>query len=188
MQQPLTFRFDQDPDGQGLRCNNDGLFLGGEALLQRNDAGVFEARPPAELHKTFVRSYGEDTDWESRLRSVRLVANALNKKDMARATMTAVLMRMPDPGSQIRISDVDGVLAKAGFNPDEPRDERGQWTTDGDGDVGPGDANRNPRVQLADAGLSDMAGDPVAEAAARAATSRHHARAANYSHDRSVGG
>ncbi len=188
MQQPLTFRLDQDPKGRGLRCDSDGLFLGGEALLRRDEAGIFETRQSAELLRTFIRIYGEETDWESRLRSVKLVANALNKKDMARAMMTAVLMRLPEPRSQILISDVDGVLARADFNPDEPRDERGQWTRDGDGGVESGDVNGNPGVQLADTGRSDIAGDPVAEAAARAATSSHHAPAASNSHDRSVGG
>ena len=56
----------------------------------------------------------------------------------------------------------DGFL-KAGFNPDEPRDERGRWTTDGS------DANSSDRgIQIADAGMSDAVDDPVAEATARA--------------------
>jgi hypothetical protein len=77
-------------------------------------------------------AYGEEADWESRIRGVKLIANALNKQDMARATMTAVLMRLPEPGGELGIFNVDGMLAKAGFNPDEARDERGQWTRDGD--------------------------------------------------------
>ena len=60
------------------------------------------------------------------------LAEALNNGDMARAMMAAVLMRLPEPEGPIRIVDVDGVLSKAGFNPDEPRDERGRWTEDGD--------------------------------------------------------
>jgi len=127
MQQLLMFKLDQDSKGRGLRCDSAGLFLGGEALLGRNAAGNFEARPGLELRKTFDRIYGDDADWESRIRSVRLVASALNKGEMARAMMTAVLMRLPDPASPIRIADADGVLEKAGYNPGEPRDQRGRW-------------------------------------------------------------
>lgn len=64
-----------------------------------------------------------------------VVAKALNGGDKARAMMAAVLMRLPEPDSGIHIADIDSVLAKAGFNPAEPRDERGWWTTDG-GDGG----------------------------------------------------
>jgi hypothetical protein len=89
---------------------------------------------------------------------------------MARAMMTAVLMRLPDPGTPVRIADTNGALAKAGYDPDEPRDERGRWTNDGDdGSVAPSMVHRDPRIQLADAGMSDASNDPVAEAVARAA-------------------
>jgi hypothetical protein len=89
--------------------------------------------------------------------------------------MTAVLMRLPDPGDPVGNANVDEALAKAGFNPDEPRDERGRWTTDGDSASEP---RRDPRTQLADAGVSDASNDAVAQAAARAAANaarRNHA-------------
>ena len=188
--QQLMFKLDQNPKGRGLRCDGAGLFLGRDALLQKNDGGNFEARPDGELQKTLNHVYGDDAKWESQIRSIKLVANALNKGDMARATMTAVLMRLPDPSSPGRITDVNSVLAKAGFNPDEPRDERGQWTnggSSGEPDIAShgtedhfavetrrltetANATRRPLgIQLADAVLSDAADDPVAQAAARAA-------------------
>jgi len=58
----------------------------------------------------------------------------------------------------------EAVLAKAGYNSDEPRDERGRWTSDGGWSAAPGTENRNPRIQLADAGMSDADNDPVVEA------------------------
>lgn len=167
------FKLDQNPEGPGLRCDSDGLFLGRHALLERDESGDFAARPVVELQKILRRAYGDDTNWESYSRSVELVARALNKGDMARAMMTAVLMRLPDPGDPVGNVDVDGALAKAGFNPDEPRDERGRWTRDG---AGPNEPTRDPRTQLADAGVSDASNDAVAQAAARAAanTARRH--------------
>jgi hypothetical protein len=47
---------------------------------------------------------------------------------MARAMMTAALMRLPDPGDPGGNADPDGALAKAGYNAAEPRDERGRWS------------------------------------------------------------
>jgi hypothetical protein len=127
MHQQLMFKLDQEPDGAGLRCDSGGLFLGRDALLQEDGYGKFEARPASELQKILRR--GDEASWVSRLRSVELVANALNNDDMARAMIAAVLMRLPDPGS------TDDPLAKAGFNPDEPRDEKGQWTRGGSSDT-----------------------------------------------------
>jgi hypothetical protein len=126
--------------------------------------GFFEPRGGVELEEIFDRTYGYETSWQSRIRSVNLVADALNKGEMARAMMVAVLMRLPHPGSTIRMADVDGTLAKAGFNPDEPRDEQGRWTNGG----ASSDAYGRAGIQLADAGLSDVSNDPVAQAVARA--------------------
>lgn len=63
----------------------------------------------------------------------------------------------------------DGVLEKAGYNPDEPRDQRGRWTNDGDATVEANVAGRDPRTQLADLGISDASDDPIADAARTAA-------------------
>lgn len=167
MRHQLLFKLDQNPAGRGLRCDGNGLFLGRDALLRRDGSGRFRARPAAELENILGRAYRGEMDWASRVRSVELVAKALNSGDMARATMTAVLMRLPDPGDSFRIASADDELAKAGFNPDEPRDERGRWT---DEEGSEADATfHDPRVQLAYDSASDASDDPAAQAAARAA-------------------
>jgi hypothetical protein len=130
--QSLMFKLYQDPKGRGLRCDPDGLFLAGEALLERDEECRFRPRSDADIRKILDSAYGAKTNWESRIRSVSVVAKALNNGDIALAMMAALLMRMPEPGGTIRIVDVDGVLAKAGFDPDEPRDERGRWVTGGE--------------------------------------------------------
>jgi hypothetical protein len=169
MGQQLLFKLDQNPNGRGLRCDAEGLFLGRDALLQRDSEGNFEARPADELRKILGDAYGDDANREIHARSVKLVAAALNKGDLARAMMTAVLMRLPEPGSPVSIADVDGVLAKADFDPDEPRDEQERWTTDGGESTAPNTPHRDPRIQLADVGRSDAeAAIRAAETAARA--------------------
>jgi hypothetical protein len=192
MGQQLLFKLDQNPNGRGLRCDDEGLFLGRDALLQRDREGNFEARPAGELRKVLRRAYGDDANWESHARSVKLVAAALNKGDLARATMTAVLMRLPEPGSPISIADVDVVLAKAGFDPDEPRDERGRWTTDGSDSgesIAPNTSHRGLRIQTADSGRSDTeAAARAAEAAARAGVQSISADGISpYTDDRGIG-
>jgi hypothetical protein len=81
------------------------LFLDGRALLGRDANDNFEAREESDLRKTFNEIYGDEAEWASRIRSVKLVASALNKGDIARAMMTAVLMRLPEPGGLVSIPD-----------------------------------------------------------------------------------
>jgi hypothetical protein len=93
MGQQLLFKLDQNPNGRGLRCDAEGLFLGRDALLQRDSEGNFEPRSADELRKVLHRAYGDDANWESHARSVKLVAAALNKGDLARATASILTNR-----------------------------------------------------------------------------------------------
>jgi hypothetical protein len=78
MRQPLIFKLDQAPNSRGLRCDGDGLFLGRNALLEQDDKGNFQALPATDLRMLFGSLYGGEADWESRIRSVNLVANEMN--------------------------------------------------------------------------------------------------------------
>jgi hypothetical protein len=145
MTQAMIFKLDQNPNGRGLRCDADGLFFAGEALLERDGENQFRPRQPNSIQKLLSATYGVNSDWASRIRSVDVVAKALNKGDMARAMMAAVLMRLPEPSDAVPIASTDGSLAKAGFNSAERRDERGRWTSGGGGTAS------NMRTQLAQA-------------------------------------
>jgi hypothetical protein len=136
MTQPLMFKLDQNAKGRGLRCDRDGLFFAGKALLERDAEDQFRPIPALKIRKVLSNAYRADGNWESRIRSVDVVAKALNNGDVARAMMAAVLMRLPEPDGAIHITNIDSLLAKDGFNSDEPRDERGRWTSAGDSDDG----------------------------------------------------
>jgi hypothetical protein len=132
MNQPLMFKLHQEPNGLGLRCDKEGLFLAGVPLLERDRVGRFQPRSQNAIKKILNNAYNVQSDWASRVRSADVVAKALNNDDLARATMAAVLMRLPEPERAVVISGGDVVLAKAGFNPGEPRDNHGRWARDGD--------------------------------------------------------
>jgi hypothetical protein len=89
MQQPM-FKLDQNHKGRGLRCDSDGLFLGGDALLRRDTEGNFEARAGGELQKTLGRIYDGETDWESRIRSVKL---AIVRPNQLRTSSSYIIWR-----------------------------------------------------------------------------------------------
>lgn len=124
--QPRTFRLHEKPNSNGLHCSRDGLFYAGRRLLDRDADGRFSPRGRETLRKALVSHVEGDGEIASRIRSVGVVAKALNEGDIARAMMAAVLMRMPEHDGE--------VLQKAGFDPQEPRDEHGRWTSGGESD------------------------------------------------------
>ncbi len=128
MLRPPVFKLQQDPKSRGLRCDQEGLFFDGSALLERDETGQFRAKEQGELRKVFGPMSCESIEFKSRVRSVAVVAKALNAGDLARAMMAAVLMRMPSKDDN-KIADKG--LEKGGYNPAEPRDEHGQWTNGG---------------------------------------------------------
>lgn len=76
-------------------------------------------------------AYGDgSTRLSSRLGAI---AQALNGGDFAAAMIAAVHTQTPELSSQAatRLTNADRELTKYNYNPDEPRDWRGRWTSDG---------------------------------------------------------
>jgi hypothetical protein len=126
------FRLSAAPDGRGLRCEPDGLFLAGVSLLHKTSRGLV-LRPTDELSALIFAAYGEVVDPGRVSRGLRAAAEALNRGDTALAMMEALHLQFPelDDEAAARIAAVDEFLAK--YDPDEPRDWRGRWTTGGAG-------------------------------------------------------
>jgi hypothetical protein len=126
------FRLVNTPGAPGLSCDENGLHLGGAALLRRTDAG-FEPRPSDEVEALIAKAYGGAEDGARLSSGLRCVADCLNKGEVARAMIAAVFLRLPDldPDGAESIAKVDALLRH--YDPNEPRDRRGRWTTGGAG-------------------------------------------------------
>jgi len=141
------FKLDDGRSVLGLRCDQGGLSLAGVSLLRKGEQG-FEPRPKPELQLLLSRGLGVDADFSDRLSGIETVARALNEEDLSKALIAAVLLRLPelDWEGAVAISKADDSLHK--YNSNEPRDERGRWTTGAI--VEPGSAST---TYVADAGL-----------------------------------
>jgi hypothetical protein len=126
------FRLAAKPETRGLRCGPDGLSLAGVSLLRKTADG-FALRAPEEVGALMLAAYGEITDGDRLARGLRATAIALNRGDFDLAMVAAVHLRLPDldAGAASRIAAVEDFLAK--YDPNEPRDWRGRWTTGGGG-------------------------------------------------------
>jgi hypothetical protein len=117
------------PGDLGLGCTAAGLTLAGTPLLRKTEAG-FVVRSPAEI-EALVEAACPNRPFQTRqLAGLAKVAEALNGGDIARAMIAAVLLRLPELDflGAVRVARMNDALSK--YDPNEPRDRRGRWTTD----------------------------------------------------------
>lgn len=120
----------------GLSCQPTGVSLAGAPLLRRTTTG-FAPRPRGEIDALMKAAYGQQADSEPISRGLSVVADALNRGDLGHAMVGAVRLRLPELSwdRAVRIARAQDALAKYNFNPDEPRDRRGRWTSGGGGSL-----------------------------------------------------
>jgi hypothetical protein len=112
----------------------EGFFLGdGTPLiavqLRKGGHGRAHLRPEIEIALLMEAAYGE-CPAAALSNGLGAVARALDAGDLPRAAIAAVHLGLPpvdDPAAFQRLAEANRLLK--GFDPDEPRDERGRWTT-----------------------------------------------------------
>lgn len=126
------FRLTNEPGGLGLSCTESGLSLAGVPLLHKSEAG-FAPRPPDEIDSLVRAAYGAGVGVgaDDLLPGFDAVARALNRGELGHAMIAAVLTRLPELSwnDAARLANAEDRLRK--YNPAEPRDEHGCWTSDG---------------------------------------------------------
>ena len=123
-----SFGLTNEPGALGLSCSPEGLSLAGAPLLRKTATG-FAPRPANEVAALLDAAYGADPT--RLLPSLDLIAEALNRGELARAMIAAVMTRTPELSREAaaRVAKADARLTK--FDPNQPRDGQGRWTLDG---------------------------------------------------------
>ena len=80
-----------------IECDADGLRVGGVALLARDAKGAWTRRDGGELSRELSKLYGLPLDCERKGGALDAVAAALTNRELARAQIGALLLRLPDP-------------------------------------------------------------------------------------------
>lgn len=143
--------------GVGLACDEHGIALGPVVLVEALAAGggrVFRPRPAEEIARTLAQAYDDlaPGDIARCLASLDVAAKALEARDLTKASVAAVLLKLPDLSVEgFAKLAADPSLKKC--SPTQLRDERGRWTGDSHNDGG-------ASVPIADAseGMSDAGG------------------------------
>ena len=144
------YELTDEPGNLGLNCKDTGLSLAGVPLL-RMSVGGFAPRPTGEIGVLMKRAYGQDIDATGLIPRLGVIADALNRGDVGRAKIAALHLRLAALkwDAAVSIAQADRALTK--YDPDEPRDERGRWTSGGGTNSG-GSATANSRIRPMPAG------------------------------------
>ncbi len=133
------FKLAQRGGSDGLHCGPEGLFLGPSPLIV-HIGGVYRLRAEDEITDLLATAYGSPAEGQGLPPRLRLIREALQEGDHCRAMILAVQARlgpvMPDGIARLARTEA---LGKYSFNPDEPRDRLGRWTSAEDA-ASPGEA------------------------------------------------
>ena len=137
------FRVTEESSRQGLNCTDTGLSLAGVPLLRKTASG-FAPRSTDEIVALMKGAYGPDIDAAGLSPRLGVIAQALNRGDLGRAMIAALHLRLPmlSEDGAAGIAHANDALAK--YDPNEPRDWRGRWTTGG-GDSAAAPTHPSPR-------------------------------------------
>ncbi|HTO79078.1 MAG TPA: hypothetical protein VMJ31_04805 [Methylocystis sp.] len=88
------YRLETPGHSRGVSCGRDGPTLGLVPLLAKTEAD-FSLRPVEELNEAFTQIFARPMDCHRLLPGLRVVARALNQRDLALAMIATTQLRLP---------------------------------------------------------------------------------------------
>jgi hypothetical protein len=125
---------ERGPGCRGLVVDTDGVMLGPDCVLVRRTARGFEAADSQQLAALTKSVFAEDARLRRLPQVLAGVVTALEAGDLVKAQLLGLALRLGklDDAQLHRLSrPVDLAKDEASFDPNQPRDERGRWTTEG---------------------------------------------------------
>jgi hypothetical protein len=90
-----------DQHGQGVSCNEKGVFVGAVPLIEpcQGCAGLkkFQPRPVDDLNRDLSKRYGLPVDLSMKTGSLATIAQALSRGDIIYAQIATLHLQIPDP-------------------------------------------------------------------------------------------
>jgi len=132
------------PDNRRIYCNDDGVFIGPGCALIRAETDLaghtsYKLRARSEVARLLDAGYGFHLGLDALMSRLDAIAKALDDGNATLARIGALQLGLPelaDGAAVNRMAAADRLL-KYNYNPDEPRDSHGRWTTDGSADADP---------------------------------------------------
>jgi hypothetical protein len=113
-----AFSLSATGDDGGISCDAQGAFAGGVPLLERANIGGagnwWTVRPVTELNHELTTRYRLPIDVTAKAGALAIIANALNRGDLAIAAIATVQMQFPNPPSLAKgVESADDIMRRA---------------------------------------------------------------------------
>ena len=136
---------ERGPQSRGLAVDAEGVTLGPDCILVRRTPAGYRSANPNEIARLTRSVLGDDGRLQRLPFVLAGITRALNAGDLVKAQLLGLEIPLPDlDDEQVARLRLAGELMKD-FDPNQPRDERGRWTSDGGSD-----ADGDPREPQAD--------------------------------------
>lgn len=120
------------PRARGLVVDADGAMLGPDCVLVRRTADGYRAVSNEMLTCMQGIAFGKDGHQPRLPFVLGRIADALETGDVVRAQLLGLSLAIGElDDDQLRQLRVAAMIMKADYNQDEPRDDRGRWTSGG---------------------------------------------------------
>jgi len=87
--------------GSGVRCGEDGVFVGSVPLLEqsssRSGPDQWQLRPVPDLNRDLTECYGLPIEFTPKIGGLAAVSRALNRGDLLHAQIATLHLQIPDP-------------------------------------------------------------------------------------------
>jgi hypothetical protein len=112
-----VFSLSPSRDSEGVSCDANGMFIGGVPLLKSAYARTTDwiVRPVAEINDELSARYRLPIDVSAKAGALALIANALNRGDLAMVAIVTVQMQFPDPPALAKGAESTDELVRRAF-------------------------------------------------------------------------
>ena len=146
---------------RGLAVDLDGVTLGPDLPLVRRTSKGYLVADADEISLLIDVAFGGRGITKALTNHLASIARALNSGDLAKAQILGLYF----PIGELTERQLDRFrrarVSKSNFNPEEPRDERGRWTSGPPGTVTPADTHSD----VATGRINDLSGEDRSTAA-----------------------
>ncbi len=119
---------------RGLTVDQEGVSLGPDCMLVRRTNAGYRVVNPVELECVLRYAFRERDDFAELAPRLGRIARALESGDLAKAQILGLQLPFDElDDEELQRLELGTRLIKTGYDPSQPRDEDGRWTSGGAG-------------------------------------------------------
>ena len=134
---------------RGLVVDEDGVSLGPDCMFVRRTSTGYRVVNPVEVETILRYAFRDRDDFSELALRLNRIARALEAGDLAKAQILGLQLPFDElDEEELRRLEIGTHLVEKGYDPSQPRDEDGRWTSGGGGASSSGEAGLRPQAPM----------------------------------------